>query len=138
MGERVNPFQYNLRSRAVLDRDVRHYVQAVHEAFSGEHDRVRVGAVLVKKKLVLAAYNRARNPVHNVEYGAATLHAERAVLAGALDHQRAGATLYVARLSMDDSPAPSFPCPACFEAVVSMRLKHVVYFDGHSLVKVRV
>lgn len=135
----ANPFKYDLRSRSVSSRDYDRLVRAAHLAFSGEHDRVRVGALVARgRKVFGAGANTSRNPVENVPFGHVTVHAEMNALAETPWAQRKGATIYVSRLGSGDQPLASFPCDRCMTVIRQAGVREIVYFDGNAVVKVRI
>lgn len=119
-------------------RDRRLFAQAAVMAVGGEN-KVRVGAVLSKGRTILArSCNTARNSVANVQYGHATYHAERMVLRGS--EHRFNCTLYVARLGLNGTLLPSFPCIDCWDHIHDgSAVSRLVFLDAnHELRKVRV
>ena len=116
----------------IRDGDAMERAWAIAQA--GEN-KVRVGAVLKKGRITLAeAYNKHRNPVENVEYGDATVHAEAAVL----KHAKRGSTLYVGRLGVIGVPLPSHPCSTCMGLIEKSEVSKLVFLDeSGKLVKVR-
>lgn len=100
-------------------------------AREGNH-RVRVGAVLAKgRREISSAINLPGDNERHL-----TGHAERR----AIDGQPAiKGTLYVARLALNDEPAPSWPCAECLIHIKACScVTKIVYFDGSALVKVRI
>lgn len=125
------------RGVRVSDHDETLFQRASEIALQGEHHRVRVGAILTKGRTTLhTGYNRTRNIDKNVPYGAATWHAERQVLADV--YARSNCTLYVARLDLSEAVVASWPCDECMQHIVACDcVRKICYYDGHSLVKVR-
>lgn len=126
------------KSIRVGKADVYTFNKTLELAARGEH-RVRVGAFLMKGSRPLGgSWNRARNPVDNVPFGNATVHAEQHVLK-ANQSKVEGCTLYVARISINGDLMASFPCRLCMEAIrLDGKVSKLVYFDGNTLVKVRI
>ena len=122
----------------VTQRDRQFFGRAAVEAIGGEN-KVRVGAVLTKGRTLLGtAHNTYRNPVANVDYGDATVHAERVVLKN--NEHRFNCTLYVARLGLGGAILPSLPCADCMNHIIyGTAVSKVVYMDYNGdLVKTRV
>ena len=112
------------------------FQRAADLAMFGEHHRVRVGAILAKGVTTFkTGFNRSRNPVENVPYGEATIHAERQVIEGVA---KSNCTLYVARLGLSGSLMTSWPCSECMEHIVACEcVGKICFYDGQALVKVR-
>jgi len=125
------------RGVRVSDHDIELFRRASELARLGEHQRVRVGAILTRgRKTLNSGFNRLRNDGANVPYGAATWHAERQVLTGVL--AQSNCTLYVARLNLAGTVVASWPCDDCMIHIVSCEcVRKICYYDGQALVKVR-
>lgn len=118
----------------VTSRDLGLFNQAKDEA-QGSEARVRVGALLARHgRTVVKAHNVAMHLYPQAQHFPG--HAERRVIAGQPVFK---GTLYVSRIDLSGALAPSFPCESCIEHVTACGcVTKVVYYDGHSLVKVRV
>lgn len=97
--------------------------------------RVRVGAVVASGKTLSGACNRERNDPR-FGYLDASVHAEIGALRRA--SSPVGGTIYVARLGSGGRLLPSFPCPRCVPALVSHRIRRVVWWDGDRWVATKV
>lgn len=125
------------KSIRVSNADIYTFQRAIELSERGEH-RVRVGTLLLKGSRPLGgSWNRARNPIDNVPFGDATVHAEQHVLKTNKSNVF-GCTLYVARISVRGDLMASFPCYRCMDAIYSDgKVSKLVYFDGKALVKIR-
>ncbi len=84
------------------------------------------------------SWNRARNEIDNVPFGYATYHAEQHVLKSNQSNVF-GCTLYVARISINGDLMASFPCTRCIDAIqLDGKVSKLVYFDGKTIVKIRI
>lgn len=121
------------RSLRLSSQDERLFSRATNAAFSGNHYRVRVGAVLARTGRPLAVEsNRA---IEGANSPFKDGHAERRAIAGKPAFK---GTLYVARLALNEDLLPSFPCDECMSYIKACAcVSKIVYFDGHTLVKMR-
>lgn len=97
--------------------------------------RVRVGALLAKgRKPIVAAHNVTLRLYPQSQHFPG--HAERRVING--QHAFKG-TLYVARIDLSGDLAAGWPCPECLVHIKACDcVSKIVYYDGHTLVKVRI
>lgn len=94
--------------------------------------RVRVGAVVRSKRVVLAAGYNQRQKTHPLlrrfpYWPEAGLHAEMHACLGLSNEDLADSTLYVLRLLRTGEIAASRPCEACIEYLAARGVKWVVY-----------
>lgn len=121
------------RSLRLSNQDERLFSRAKTAAFSGDHYRVRVGAVLARTGRPLAVESNRSIEGANTPFKSG--HAERRAIAGVPAFK---GTLYVARLALNDELMPSFPCEVCMIYIRACAcVSKIVYFDGHTLVKMR-
>ncbi len=94
---------------------------AIKVALSNDsYPRKRHGAVLVRGgSIQTVGWNSLKSE--------RSRHAEIHALQAADTQQLTGATLYVARVGMDNSPRLSAPCDACRAAIRAAQIKQVVY-----------
>lgn len=107
--------------------------RAAEASYFGEHERVRVGALLARGRTPL----RVRHNVVRSGFGDGPdkrSHAERR----AIDGQPAtNGTLYVARLDLSGRLAASWPCDECMIHIVACAcVRKIVFFDGAEIKKV--
>lgn len=121
------------RSVKVSGHDEALFARARDLALTGQHHRVRVGAVLAKGRRTVASAANKIGPTPNMPYQAG--HAERQVI----DRTPAmKGTLYVARIDLSGSLVPSWPCIHCMMHIESCEcVSKICYYDGRALLKVR-
>lgn len=109
------------------------FSRTVEAAYFGEHERVRVGAILTRGRTTLRVrHNVVRTGIDGPDKPS---HAERR----AIDGQPAiKGTLYVARLDLNSKLAVSWPCGECMAHIKACGcVSKIVYFDGTEIRKVR-
>lgn len=113
-------------------QDERLFRQAAVVAAAGQ-PHVRVGVVLSAGRKPYVWECNVSGPTPNEPFLPG--HAE----IRALRKARAGSTIYIARIDRAGTVMPSHPCAGCHAEILSSGLvKKIVYFNGKSLVKVRV
>lgn len=123
---------FDSESLMISRQDERLFRQAVVVAAAGQ-PHVRVGAVLSQGRKPYVWECNVSGPNHGEPFHAG--HAE----IRALRKVRDGSTLYIARIDRAGTVMPSHPCAGCHaEIVASGQVKKIVYFNGKSLVKVRI
>lgn len=117
---------------SATDRKI--FGRAAALAVHGEHDRVRVGAILTRGSITLrTGHNRVAVGVVDEPYFKG--HAERQVIDG---QPAFNGTLYVARIQLNDTLAPSWPCGECMAHIIACAcVRKIVYWNGEELRKVR-
>lgn len=117
---------------SAADREM--FNRAVRAARLGEHHRVRVGAVLAKGRVLYRIrHNRVASWIEDEPYKLG--HAERQVIAGM---PAIKSTLYVARIQLNETLAPSWPCGECMVHIVACAcVSKIVYWNGEEIRKVR-
>lgn len=121
-----------MKAVSVSKSDRKFFGRALEAARLGEHERVRVGAVLVRGKLHVTGHNRV---AHGFDGPFKEGHAERRVIA---DVPAFKCTLYVARIGLNDEPLASWPCAECmFHIIACACVSKIVYHDGAEIKKVR-
>lgn len=126
--------QPSVRTTTLSSTDFSRIARAIQYAEKSRH-RVRVGALVASGKQTSGACNRERNDPR-LGYLDASIHAEIGALRRATSS--VGGTMYVARLGAKGSLLPSFPCPRCVPALVSHRIRRVVWWDGSAWVATKV
>lgn len=113
--------------------DVKQFARATEAAYFGEHDRVRVGAVLTRGRTIMRVrHNVVRSGVEGPDKPS---HAERRAIAG---QPAIKGTLYVARIDLNNEWASSWPCDECMVHIVACScVSKIVYHDGNEIRKVR-
>lgn len=108
--------------------------RAAGAAFLGEHERVRVGAILTRGRVTLrTGHNRVAVGIEGEPFYDG--HAERQVIDGQAAFK---GTLYVARIQLNDTLAASWPCDECMVYIKSCAcVSKIVYHDGETIRKVR-
>lgn len=121
------------RGMRVSATDRKIFARASEAAYFGEHDRVRVGAILTRGRTTLRTrHNRIAVGVEPFKAG----HAERQAIAGQPSFK---GTLYVARIQLNNTPAPSWPCDECMTHIKACAcVSKIVYWNGTELMKVRI
>lgn len=121
------------RGVKVSGHDEQLFRRACEVALSGEHHRVRVGAVLAKGHRTVASAANKIGPLTGEPFKRG--HAERQVI----DRISAmSGTLYVARLDLSGDLVASWPCETCMMHIESCEcVSKICYYDGQALVKVR-
>lgn len=114
--------------------DRRMFHRAAEAAGFGEHGRVRVGAVLAKgRALYRIRHNRVAGWIEDAPFYEG--HAERQVIKG---QPAINGTLYVARIQLNDTLAPSWPCDECMVHIKACAcVSKIVYWNGEEIRKVR-
>lgn len=122
------------REMRVSATDRKMFDRAVEAAYFGEHERVRVGAVLAKGRMLhRVRHNRVASWVEGAPWKPG--HAERQVIQGM---PAIKSTLYVARIQLNDTIAPSWPCGECMTHIVACScVSKIVYWNGEEIRKVR-
>lgn len=109
------------------------FARAAEIATSGNHVRVRVGAVVSKGHRIISLAHNVRGETPNIPHYLG--HAERRALGAA----RNKSTMYIARLGAYGGLMPSHPCAQCTVAIeLNSKIKQIVYWDGTELVKEKV
>lgn len=122
------------REMRVSATDRKLFSRTVEAAYFGEHERVRVGAILARGRTALRVrHNVVRSGIDGPDKPS---HAERR----AIDGQPAiKGTLYVCRLDLGSKLAASWPCGECMLYIKACAcVSKIVYFDGEKLRKVRI
>jgi len=113
----------------ILERDYKGYVTALDLAWMSDYP-IRVGCVAyINNKRLAGAFNTLRNSAKNVEFGAATYHAEHNCIRMVPDSFLSKATLYIARVGKGDyaNEMPSRPCSRCRLLLANSNVPEVVY-----------
>lgn len=122
------------RGLRVSRTDERLFARTREIALGGQHDRVRVGALLAKGARPLAHNHNVPGKISGEQYLAG--HAERRTVDGAPGGK---GTLYVARLDLAGQLAASWPCDECMFYVKACGcVTKICFYDGQSLLKVRI
>ena len=112
------------------NKDRRFLARCMGLAWGSDHERVKIGAMVIKGSSVLGVgFNTMRNHPDYVfdKLAQSSEHAEAAALRRA-GSSAEGATLYVARTSLkDDRPLECRPCPFCRSNLYSAGIKRVVW-----------
>lgn len=115
----------------------RWYKKAIEIARESTHDRVQIGAVIVKGNwLVASGCNKkkshpmqARYNVHRNIKCSDYLHAEIDALIRSGREDLDGADIYVARLNKNGDLANCKPCKACAKAIEDAGISRVYYVN---------
>lgn len=122
-----------MKTVAVSNHDHKMFALALEAARLGEHERVRVGAILERGKHRLISHNRIS---HGYEGPYKIGHAERRVIDGVSSIKH---TLYVVRIGLNEEPLASWPCEECMVHIVACGcVTKIVYHDGAEVKKVRI
>ena len=94
--------------------------------------KYRVGAVITKGGRVLATgHNKVGHASHIRCYP--SIHAEEHAIYSLLVHNRlrdlAGSTIFVCRIHASGKLAMSKPCKKCFDLILSVGIKRIIYTD---------
>ena len=115
----------------------RYFEIAKQISYLSEFNRVKIGAVIVKKKDIIAVscnlkkthpiqaeLNKYREDIHRKK--CSYLHAEMAaILKSKIDLN--GASIYIFREDRNGNLGLCKPCPACMEMIKSKNIKNVYY-----------
>lgn len=103
--------------------------RALKAAIGSDHPDWRVGAVIAKGKRILAsAANQPRTDPRLASFEhlpRCSRHAEMAALARCANPR--GAHIYVARVTLNDTPAMARPCQRCLTALDAAGVRKVTY-----------
>lgn len=118
------------RQQTLLDK-------AVSLALISDYKQFRHGAIIVKNGKIVSVgvnyyINDPRNMADNLLKGV-SCHAEVAALNSARKTNLDGATIYVARVLRDGTPAMSKPCNECQKALKARGVKKVFYTIDSSM-----
>jgi len=117
-------------------RSERYIIEALRESIRSDYKRVRIGAVIVNKRGIIAkGYNiTASHPMQkfwNDHSGRIanghSCHAEMAALVRAKDRDVRGATMYVARFNRNGALGMCRPCVACAAAIRGAGIHTIVF-----------
>lgn len=117
-------------------RNLRFITKALAASLESDHDKVRIGAVIVDGNYVVSrACNvrrtHTRQHRYNVQTGrkcpAPKLHAEIHALIKSRDYDLTGCTLYVGRYQLNGSLGNCKPCSSCRQAIKDSGIKKIVY-----------
>ena len=129
------------------EKDMKFFAVARELSKCSDFDRIKIGAVILKKKEVLGCgfNNKKTHPMQKKLNGfrvvkrkrqSAALHAEMAaILHVANKHKLHGATIYVYRENCHGEIAMSRPCEACMAKIREVGIKKICYTtpDGFAM-----
>jgi len=93
-----------------------------------EHEKFRVGAVIVKKKPLSVGFNVLKtHPMYKDVPYVITIHAEIRALITCNADDITGADIYVYRQTKDGKPAMARPCDRCWDALMDAGIRNVYY-----------
>lgn len=92
--------------------------------------RVRVGAVIVKKRPIGIGYNVSKtHPIHADPYTSvrSSIHAEIRAIMNCNEYDLRDSVAYVYRETKDGNPALARPCNYCYSMLQSIGVKRIYY-----------
>lgn len=139
----------NTNTPRLSDKRISYFFHHARNACEfSDHERARLGSVLVYKNRIVAMghnyqhktsplqkrLNRLRGFDPNATYCVNSIHAEVACINNAkgLDIDYSKASIFVYRILKDGSRALAKPCPACMGLIREMGIKNIYYttFEG--------
>lgn len=126
-------------SSETKNRNERYFQLAKEASLRSTHDRIRIGAVIVKGNWVVSkGFNQAKSHPRQFTYNRLSgrvapkshLHAEIDALIKSKDADLSGSSIYVFRETKNGKPALCKPCPACTLALRESGVSEVFFTEG--------
>lgn len=104
---------------------------AKKESFKSDHHSHRIGAVITRKNKVIGRGFNLLKTHPKSPHPFRSMHAEFLAAISA-NYDLNGATIYIFRQHKNGNPAIAKPCQSCYNFLVSLGVKRIVYsFNGH-------